>query len=73
MNEEKNNKIHILAILLMISLLVAAFVIFFLGHYMVGSILFVIFMLILNANSSWQKMKNDEYIHLKNFKNNEKW
>lgn len=73
MNEEKNNKIHILAILLMISLLVAAFVIFFLGHYMVGSILFVIFMLILNAISSWQKMKNDEYIHLKNFKNNVKW
>lgn len=73
MNGKKNNKLHILAILLMISLLVAAFVIFFFGHYMVGSILFVIFMLILNAISSWQKMKNDEYIHLKNFKNNEKW
>ncbi|AUS87807.1 hypothetical protein LBYS11_16340 [Lysinibacillus sp. YS11] len=73
MNHKKNNKFQILAILLMISLLVAAFVIFYSGHYMVGSALFVVFMLILNGISSWKKMKNDEYIHMKNYKNNEKW
>jgi len=27
----------------------------------------------LNGISSWKKMKNDEYIHMKNYKNNEKW
>ncbi len=73
MNDKKNGKLQILAIVLMISLLVVAFVTFFLGHYMVGSVLFVIFMIILNAISSWKRFKNTEYIHFKNHKYNEKW
>lgn len=73
MNDKKNGKLQILAIVLIISLMVAAFVIFFLGHYMVGSVLFVIFMIILNFISSWKRIKNEEYVHLKNHKHNEKW
>jgi len=73
MNDNKKGKLQILAIVLIISLLVAAFVTFFLGHYMAGSILFVIFMVILNAISSWKRVKNTEYIHFKNHKNNERW
>ncbi|WP_155590962.1 hypothetical protein [Lysinibacillus cavernae] len=73
MNDKKNKKLQILAIVLMIALPVAAFVIFFLGHYMVGSVLFVIFLIILNSISGWKKIKNDEYVYSKNFKNSEKW
>ncbi|MFJ7405744.1 MULTISPECIES: hypothetical protein [unclassified Lysinibacillus] len=73
MNEKKKGKLQILFIVLIISLLVAAFVTFFLGHFMVGSVLFVIFIVILNAISSWKRMKNTEYIHFKNHKYNEKW
>lgn len=72
-DNKKNGKLQILAIVLIISLLVVAFVTFFLGHYMVGSILFVIFIIILNALSSWSRMKNTEYIHFKNHKNNDRW
>ncbi|MEK5332665.1 MULTISPECIES: hypothetical protein [unclassified Lysinibacillus] len=72
-DNKKNGKLQILAIVLIISLLVVAFVTFFLGHYMVGSILFVIFIIILNAMSSWSRMKNTEYIHFKNHKNNDRW
>jgi len=73
MNDKKNRKLQILAIVLTILLLVVGFVIFFLGHYMVGSVLFVIFMIILNFISSWKRIKNAEYVHLKNHKYNEKW
>ncbi|MFJ5766825.1 hypothetical protein ACIP9C_15855 [Lysinibacillus sp. NPDC093210] len=73
MNEKKKGKLEILFIVLIIALLVAAFVTFFLGYYMVGSVLFVIFIVILNAISSWKRMKNTEYIHFKNHKHNEKW
>ncbi|MGE7843781.1 hypothetical protein ACQKNX_23740 [Lysinibacillus sp. NPDC093712] len=73
MNDKKSAKLQILAIVLIISLLVVAFVTFFLGHYMVGSVLFVIFIIILNAMSSWTRMKNTEYIHFKNHKNNDRW
>ncbi|KPN96556.1 hypothetical protein [Lysinibacillus sp. ZYM-1] len=73
MNDKKNGKLQILAIVLMISLFVAAFVTFFLGHYMLGSVLFVIFMIILNAISSWKRINNAEYVHFKNHKYNEKW
>ncbi|MFJ7662429.1 hypothetical protein ACIQXW_08515 [Lysinibacillus sp. NPDC097162] len=72
-DNKKSGKLQILAIVLIISLLVVAFVTFFLGHYMVGSILFVIFIIILNAMSSWSRMKNTEYIHFKNHKNNDRW
>ncbi|MFJ7646845.1 hypothetical protein ACIQ1H_04805 [Lysinibacillus sp. NPDC097279] len=71
--KKKNGKLQILTIILIISLFVVAFVSFFLGHFMVGSVLFVIFIVILNAISSWTRVKNTEYIHFKNHKNNEKW
>ncbi|MFJ7666411.1 hypothetical protein ACIQXI_04845 [Lysinibacillus sp. NPDC097195] len=73
MNEKRKGKFQILAIVFILSLLVAAFVTFFLGHFMVGSVLFVIFMVILNALSGWTRIKNSEYIHLKKHKYNEKW
>lgn len=73
MNDKKSGKLQALVIVFMILLLVAAFVLFFLGHYMIGFILFGIFMLVLNAISNWTKIKNEEYIYLKNHKNNEYW
>lgn len=73
MNDKKSGKLQALVIVFMILLLVAAFVLFFLGHYMIGFILFGIFMLVLNAISNWTKIKNEEYVYLKNHKNNEYW
>ena len=73
MNDKKNGKLQVLVIVLMISILAAAFVLFFLGHYKVGFVLFGIFMLILNSISNWTGIKNAEYVYLKNHKNNEKW
>lgn len=73
MNDKKKSKLQMLTIILILALLVAAFVTFFLGHYVVGSVLFVIFMIILNAISSWTRIKNTEYIHFKEHKYNEKW
>ncbi|PKU51613.1 hypothetical protein [Lysinibacillus fusiformis] len=73
MNDKKSGKLQVLVIVFMILLLVAAFVLFFLGHYMIGFILFGIFMLVLNAISNWTKIKNEEYVYLKNHKNNEYW
>lgn len=71
MDEKKYGKWKVLAIVLMITLLVAAFV--FSGHYMVGFVLFGIFMLLLNFVSSWKALNNSEYVYLKNHKNNVKW
>ncbi|MEK5487041.1 hypothetical protein [Lysinibacillus sp. FSL M8-0355] len=73
MNDKKSGKLQALVIVFMILLLVTAFVLFFLGHYMIGFILFGIFMLVLNAISNWTKIKNEEYVYLKNHKNNEYW
>ncbi|TKI68547.1 hypothetical protein FC756_10390 [Lysinibacillus mangiferihumi] len=73
MNDNKKSKLQILATIIIIALLVAAFVTFFLGHFVVGSVLFVMFMIILNAISSWTRIKNTEYIHFKEHKYNEKW
>ena len=73
MNDKKSGKLQVLVIVFMILVLVAAFVLFFLGHYMIGFILFGIFMLVLNAISNGTKIKNEEYVYLKNHKNNEYW
>lgn len=73
MNDKKKGKLQIVGIVLIISLFVVAFVTFFLGHYMAGSVLFVIFMILLNAISGWTRIKNTEYIHFKEHKYNEKW
>ncbi|GAA3345839.1 hypothetical protein MKX57_17235 [Lysinibacillus sp. FSL M8-0216] len=73
MDEKKYGKWQVLAIILMIALLVAAFVLFFSGHYMVGFVLFGVFMLLLNFVSSWKALNNSEYVYLKNHKNNVKW
>lgn len=58
MNDKKKGKLQIVGIVLIISLFVVAFVTFFLGHYMAGSVLFVIFMILLNAISGWTRIKN---------------
>ena len=73
MNNKNKGKLQVLAIVLILSLLVIAFVTFFFGHYMVGSVLFVIVMILLNAISGWTRIKNSEYIHLKKHKYNEKY
>ncbi|WP_161785579.1 hypothetical protein [Lysinibacillus fusiformis] len=54
MDEKKYWEWQVLAIVLMIGLLLAAFVLFFSGHYMAGLyyLEFLIFMLILNFVSS---------------------
>ncbi|WP_405314526.1 hypothetical protein GUY56_13080 [Lysinibacillus fusiformis] len=65
MDEKKYGRWQVLTIVLMIVLLVAAFVLFFSGNYMVLFVLFGIFMLLLNFVSSWKALNNTEYVYLK--------
>ncbi|MFJ7980103.1 hypothetical protein ACIQ1D_07365 [Lysinibacillus xylanilyticus] len=71
MNDKKKGKLQISGIIIMILLLVAAFVLLFLGHYSVAFVLFGIFIVSINSISNWLKYKNDDYIYRKNYKN--KW
>lgn len=72
MNDKKKGKLHISVIVIMILLLVAAFVLFFIGHYSVAFVLLGIFIVIINSISNWLKFKNEDYIYRKNYNNN-KW
>ncbi|KMY32043.1 hypothetical protein ACZ11_07710 [Lysinibacillus xylanilyticus] len=72
MNDKKKGKLQISVIILMILLLVAAFVLLFIGHYSVAFVLFGIFIVSINSISNWLKYKNDDYIYRKNYNNN-KW
>ncbi|MFJ5566220.1 hypothetical protein [Lysinibacillus xylanilyticus] len=72
MNDKKKGKLQISVIIIMILLLVAAFVLLFLGHYSVAFVLFGIFLVSINSISNWLKYKNDDYIYRKNYNNN-KW
>ncbi|WP_333879505.1 hypothetical protein [Lysinibacillus capsici] len=73
MDEKKKGKLQILVIILMILLLVATFVLFFIGKYMLAFILFGIFMLILNFISSWKNLDNADYVYQKIHKSDHKW
>jgi hypothetical protein len=64
-DEKKYGRWQVLTIVLMIVLLVAAFVLFFSGNYMVLFVLFGILMLLLNFVSSWKALNNTEYVYLK--------
>ncbi|MFJ8515236.1 hypothetical protein [Lysinibacillus xylanilyticus] len=71
MNDKKKGKLQVTVIVLMILLLVAAFVLLFIGHYSVAFVLFGIFIVSINSISNWLKYKNDDYIYRKNYNN--KW
>ncbi|WP_427107660.1 hypothetical protein [Lysinibacillus xylanilyticus] len=71
MNDKKKGKLQISVIIIMIILLVAAFVLLFIGHYSVAFVLFGIFIVSINSISNWLKYKNDDYIYRKNYNN--KW
>lgn len=73
MNDKKKGKLQISLIVIMILLLVTAFVLIFIGHYIVAFVLFGIFMVIINFISNWTGIKNAEYVYSKNYKNNNKW
>ncbi|MFJ7730880.1 hypothetical protein ACIQXF_03220 [Lysinibacillus sp. NPDC097231] len=72
MNDKKKGKLQVSVIVIMILLLVAAFVLFFKGHYSVAFVLFGIFIVVINFISNWLKIKNEDYVYRKNFNNN-KW
>jgi len=73
MNDKKKGKLQVSVIVIMILLLVAAFVLFFKGHYSVAFVLFGIFIVIINFISNWTGIKNADYVYRKIHKNNEKW
>lgn len=73
MDEKRKRKFQVIGVVLMIVLLAAAFVLFFLGHYMVAFALFGIFMLVLNFVSNWKGLDNADYVYRKVHKHNEKW
>lgn len=73
MNDKKKEKLKIWVIILMILLFIAAFVIFFLGHYGAAFILFGIFVVILNFLSTSLSMENEVYVYKKSYKNDDKW
>jgi CHASE2 domain-containing sensor protein len=66
---KKKEILKIWSIILMILLLIAAFTLFFLGHYSKAFILLGIFVLILSFISNWLEIGNEVYLHEKNFKN----
>ncbi len=72
MNDKKKGKLQVSVIVIMILLLIAAFVLFFKGHYSVAFVLFGIFIVVINFISNWLKIKNEDYVYRKNFNNN-KW
>lgn len=57
------------SIILVILLLIAGLILFFLGHYSISFILLGIFVLIITAISNWLGMENEVYIHEKSYKN----
>ncbi|MDM5249939.1 hypothetical protein [Lysinibacillus sp. G4S2] len=73
MNDKKKGKLQVTVIVLMILILVAAFVLFFLGHYSVAFVLFGIFIVGINFISNWLKINNEDYVYRKNYNNNNKW
>lgn len=73
MNDKKKAKLQVSLMVLMILLMVAAFVLIFLGHYGVAFVLFGILIAIMSFISNWTATENDVYIYLKNHKNNDKW
>ena len=69
---KKKEKYKLWAIIFMILLLIAAFILFFLGHYNKAFILFGIFVLIINFISSWLQTDNEVYVHEQKYKNHHK-
>lgn len=66
---KKKEKLKIWSIILMILLLIAALILFFLGNYNIAFILIGIFVLIITSVSKWLEIGNEVYIHEKNHKN----
>lgn len=58
MNDKKKGKLQVSIIVIVILLLVAAFVLFFKGHYSVAFVLFGIFMVFVNFIGNWKGIKN---------------
>ncbi|MGG2106152.1 hypothetical protein [Lysinibacillus pakistanensis] len=85
MNDKKKGKLQVAIIVLMLLILVAAFVLFFLGHYTMAFVLFFlghytmafvlfgIFIVGINFISNWLKINNEDYVYRKNYNNNSKW
>ncbi len=73
MNEKKKGKLQVAIIVLMLLILVAAFVLFFLGYYTMAFVLFGIFIVGINFISNWLKINNEDYVYRKNYNNNSKW
>ncbi|EON73494.1 hypothetical protein [Lysinibacillus sphaericus] len=73
MNDKKKGKLQVTVIVLMILILVAAFVLIFLGHYSMAFVLFGIFIVSINFISNWIGIKNADYVYRKIHKNNDKW
>jgi len=73
MNDKKKGKLQVAIIVLMLLILVAAFVLFFLVHYTMAFVLFGIFIVGINFISNWLKINNEDYVYRKNYNNNSKW
>ncbi|MGE7112447.1 hypothetical protein [Lysinibacillus sp. NPDC047702] len=71
MNDKKKGKLQVTIIVLMLLILVAAFVLFFLSHYTMAFVLFGIFIVGINFISNWLKINNEDYVYRKNYNN--KW
>ncbi|OUZ38525.1 hypothetical protein CBM15_12280 [Solibacillus kalamii] len=69
---KKKEKLKIWSIILVILLLIAGLILFFLGHYSIAFILLGIFALIITAISNWLQTENEVYAHEKNYKNHNK-
>lgn len=70
---KKRQKLKIWSIILMILLLIAGLILFFLGHYSISFIILGIFVVIITAITNWLRMENEVYIHEKSYKNQNKW
>lgn len=73
MSEKKKGKFQLAIIVLILLLMVAAFVTFFLGHYTVAFVLLGILIAIMGFVGNSAATENAVYVHRKIHKNNERW
>ena len=69
---KKIEKIKLWGIIIMILVLIAGFILLFLGHYGKAFLSLVIFVFILDIISNWLQADNEVYIHEQNYKNHHK-
>ncbi|WP_026582679.1 hypothetical protein [Bacillus sp. J33] len=73
MDEKKKEKIKTWLLIIMVLSLVGSFVLFFIGHYMIGFAVGGVFMVVATFLGQWTSHKNADYVHRNIYSNKNKW